>query len=257
MGMTKVKTTEQIRAAKESGRILGLILAELEKMVVPGITTEELDRRSEELCIKYGVRPGFKGFHGYPATICTPVNDEVVHTIPSKHPLKAGDILTIDGGVVVNDMNSDSAVAIVVGGKTSDLAQRLVDTCIKAMWAGIHQIKDGCRIGDIGHAIQTVVEDAGFTVIAELTGHGIGESLHEQPYILNYGDAGTGTQLRAGMTVAIEPIICAGNGRIETLDDDWNIVTQDGSLAIQHEHTVLVTHKGYEVLTLRPGEKVL
>lgn len=256
MAMTKVKSQQEIKAAKESGRILGLILGELEKMVVPGITTLELDLKAEELCQKYKVRPGFKGYHGYPAILCTPVNDEAVHTIPCDRPLEEGDILSIDGGVIVEGMNSDSAVAIVVGEQASDLAKRLVETSIKALWAGIAQVKDGCRVGDIGHAIQTVVEDAGFNVIAELTGHGIGASLHEPPYIMNYGEAGTGAQLRAGMTIAIEPIICAGNGKIETLDDDWNIVTQDGSLAIQAEHTVLITQKGCEVLTLRPGEQI-
>ncbi len=255
--MTKVKTPEQIKAMRESCRILGLILKELETMTVPGISTMDLERRAVELCEHYKVRSAFKGFHGYPYVLCTSVNDEVVHTFPNEIPLKEGDILSIDGGVVYGGMVSDSAVAVVVGGKTTDVAQRLVDTCIKAMWAGIRQVKDGCRIGDIGHAVQTVVEDAGFTVIAELTGHGIGETMHEPPYILNYGEPGTGTQLRAGMTIAIEPIICVGKPDIETLDDDWTIVTEDGSLAIQHEHTVLITKTGFEVLSLRPGEKMI
>ncbi|QQR55530.1 type I methionyl aminopeptidase [Candidatus Peregrinibacteria bacterium] len=255
MGMTKVKTPEQIKAMRESCHILGLILKELEDMTVPGITPMDLERRAEELCAKYKVRPAFKGYHGYPYILCTSVNDQVVHAFPTEVPLQEGDILSIDGGVVVSGMVSDSAVAVVVGQKTSDLAQRLVDTCIKAMWAGIHQVKDGCRVGDIGHAIQRVVEDAGFTVITELTGHGIGENMHEAPYILNYGEPGKGTQLRAGMTIAIEPIICTGKNAIETLDDDWTLVTTDGSLAMQHEHTVLITKTGYEVLSLRPGEK--
>ncbi len=257
MGMTKVKTPEQIKAMRESCRILGLILKELEEMTVPGITTMDLERRAAELCEKYKVRPAFKGFHGYPYILCTSVNDEVVHTFPNEIPLEEGDILSIDGGVVVQGMVSDSAVAVVVGGKTSDVAQGLVDTCIKAMWAGIRQVKDGCHIGDIGHAVQTVVEGAGYTVIPDLTGHGIGEEMHEQPYITNYGEPGKGFQLKAGMTIAIEPIICVGKPEIETLDDDWTIVTVDGSLSMQHEHTVLVTKTGYEVLSLRPGEKML
>lgn len=255
--MTKVKTPEQIKAMRESCRILGLILKELEEMAVPGVSTMDLERRAAELCAQYKVRPAFKGFHGYPYILCTSVNDQVVHAFPTETPLQEGDILSIDGGVVVQGMVSDSAVATVVGGKASDTAQRLVDTCIKAMWAGIHQVKDGVRIGDIGHAIQTVVEEAGFTVIPELTGHGIGENMHEPPYILNYGEPGKGTELKAGMTIAIEPIICTGKPDIETLDDDWTIVTEDGGLAMQHEHTILITKTGYEVLSLRPGEKVL
>lgn len=255
MAMTKVKSPQEIKAMRESCRILGLILHELEQMVEPGISTMDLERKAEELCKKYQVRPGFKGYHGYPAILCTSVNDEAVHAIPNTAKLNEGDILSIDCGVIVDGMNSDSAIAMVVGQKASEQARQLVDTCIKAMWAGIKQVKDGCHIGDIGEAVQNVVEGAGFTVIQDLTGHGIGEGLHEPPYILNYGEAGKGFQLKAGMTIAIEPIICAGNGQIETLDDDWTIVTEDQSLAIQHEHTILVTQTGYEVLSLRPGEK--
>lgn len=257
MAMTKVKGPEEIKAMRESCRILGLILKELEAIAVPGASTMDLERRAEALCAEYGVRSAFKGYHGYPYVLCTSVNEEVVHTFPKERPLQKGDILSIDGGVVYKGMVSDSAVAVVVGGESSDVAQRLVETCIKAMWAGIRQVKDGCHIGDIGHAVQTVVEDAGFTVIKELTGHGIGENMHEPPYIMNYGEPGKGTQLKAGMTIAIEPIICTGKDEIETLDDDWTIITTDGSLAIQHEHTVLVTKTGFEVLSLRPGEKIL
>ena len=255
MAMTKVKTPEELKAMRQSCRILGLILHELETMVAPGISTMDLERKAEELCKKYQVQPGFKGYHGYPAILCTSVNDEAVHAIPNEAKLKEGDILSIDCGVIVGGMNSDSAIAMVVGKEAPDLAKRLVEACIKAMWAGIKQVKEGCHIGDIGEAVQNVVEGAGFTVIPDLTGHGIGASLHEPPYILNYGEAGKGFELKAGMTIAIEPIICTGNGKIDTLDDDWTIVTQDGSLAIQHEHTILVTQKGYEVLSLRPEEK--
>ncbi len=257
MGMTRVKSPEQLKSMRESCHILSLILKELEEMTVPGISTMDLERRAEELCVKYKVISAFKGFHGYPYVLCTSVNDEVVHAFPNNHILKEGDILSIDGGVVVNGMVSDSAVAVIVGGKTTPVAQALVDTCIQALWAGIKQVKANCHIGDIGHAVQTVVEAAGFHVIQELTGHGIGEEMHEQPYILNYGEPGEGTQLRAGMTICIEPIISAGKPAIETIDDDWTIVTRDHSLSMQHEHTILVTETGYEVLTLRPGENVL
>jgi len=257
MGMTPVKNPDEIHSMRESGRLLGLILHELELYCEPGMSTLDLEHKAEELFSRYHALPGFRGYQGYPAILCTSVNEEVVHAIPNKHPLKKGDILSIDCGVIVKGLNTDSAIAMVVGGETTPEAQAMVDTCIKAMWAGIHQVKHGCRVGDIGHAIQTVVEDAGFTVIPDLTGHGIGYNLHERPYILNYGDQGRGEQLRAGMTIAIEPIICMGESAIETLDDDWTIVTSDGSLSIQHEHTILITDKGFEVLSLRPGEKML
>lgn len=254
MGMTKIKNAQELKDMRESCRLLALILHELELYLEPGMSTLDLEHKAEELFAKYHAQPGFKGYHGFPNILCTSVNDEVVHAIPNKHPMKKGDILSIDCGVIVGGMNSDSAIAMVVGGETTPEAQALVDTCIKALWAGVAQVKNHCHIGDIGHAIQTVVEDAGFTVIPDLTGHGIGKNLHERPYILNYGEHGNGEELLSGMTVAIEPIICTGDSQIETLDDDWTIVTSDHSLSIQHEHTILVTDKGCEVLTLRPGE---
>ncbi len=254
MGMTRVKNAQELKDTRESCRILALILHELENYVEPGMSTWDLEMKAQELFAKYQVQSNFRGYHGYPNVLCTSVNDEVVHTIPNKHPLNKGDILSIDCGCIVNGMNSDSAVAVVVGGETTPVAQALVDTCIKALWAGVRQVKAHCHIGDIGHAIQNVVEEAGFQVIPELTGHGIGYDMHERPYILNYGEPGEGEELLAGMTIAIEPIICVGRPDIETLDDDWTIVTRDHSLAMQHEHTILVTEKGFEVLTLRPGE---
>jgi methionyl aminopeptidase len=257
MGMTRIKNAQELKDMRESCRLLALILHELEAYLEPGMSTMDLEHKAEELFARYQALPGFKGYHGFPNILCTSVNDEVVHAIPNKHPMNKGDILSIDCGVIVNGMNSDSAIAMVVGGETTPVAQALVDTCIKALWTGVKQVKAHCHIGDIGHAIQNVVEDAGFHIIKELTGHGIGYNLHERPYILNYGERGEGEELLAGMTIAIEPIISAGNPSIETLDDDWTIVTRDHSLSIQHEHTILVTENGCEVLTLRPGEKVL
>ena len=253
--MTPVKTDQEIHAARESGRFLGLILKELEEYLAPGMSTHDLELKAEELFKKYQVKPGFKGYHGYPAILCTAVNEQVVHAIPNKIPLQEGDILSIDCGVIIDGINSDSAIAMVVGQKASPLAQRLVDTAIEALWAGIAQVHDLCRVGDISHAVETVIRREGFNVVKELTGHGIGRSLHEKPYICNYGKAGTGDILRSGMTIAIEPIFAAGRPEIVTLEDDWTIVTRDGSLSIQHEHTVLITDEGCEVLSLRPGEK--
>ncbi len=239
---------------RESCKFLALILADLEKYLEPGMSTMDLENKAVELFKHYGVQPGFKGYHGYPNVLCASVNDEVVHAVPNKIPMQKGDILSIDCGVILDGMNSDSAIAAVVGGETLPEVQRLVDTCIKACWAGIRQVKPGNHVGDIGHAIQTVVEDAGFSVIRELTGHGIGRLLHEPPYVCNYGNPGEGEELIPGMCIAIEPIICMGNPEIETLDDDWTIITSDGSLAIQHEHTMLITERGCEVMTIRAGE---
>ncbi len=252
--MTPVKSEKEIAAARESGRILGLILHELQKAVTPGVSTLDLENLAEKLFRQHQVKPGFKGYHGYPAILCTSVNEQVVHAIPSAKPLNEGDILSIDCGVIIDGLNSDSAVAIAVGQNVTPLAQKMVDTCIEALWAGIGQVKHLCRVGDISAAIEQVITREGFNVVKELTGHGIGYGLHERPYICNYGKAGTGEVLRAGMTIAIEPIFAAGKSSIETLEDDWTIVTCDGSLAIQHEHTVLITETGCEVLSLRPGE---
>ncbi|MFA5792541.1 MAG: type I methionyl aminopeptidase [Candidatus Gracilibacteria bacterium] len=251
----KVKNPQEIASMKTSGRILGKILKELEDYVKPGISTFDLELKAVELFELYGAIPSFKGYQGYPAILCTSVNEEVVHSIPNDFPLKKGDILSIDCGACINGLHTDSAVAVIVGGETSVQAERMVKACIEALWAGIAQAKPGNRLGDIGHAIQEVVERAGFSIIRDLTGHGIGRTIHEAPYVLNYGNPGEGEKLSPGNTIAIEPIICMGNPNIETMDDDWTIVTRDSSLSIQHEHTVLITNKGCEVLTLRPGEQ--
>jgi len=251
----KVKTAQEIVAMKASGHDLGKILKELEDYTEPGMSTLDLEVKAEELFKKYGAIPSFKGYMGYPAILCTSVNEEVVHSIPNKFPLKKGDILSIDCGACVGGYHTDSAVAVIVGGETEPKAKKMVETCIKALWAAIAVAKPGNRLGDIGHAIQEVVEGAGFKIIRDLTGHGIGKTIHEPPYVLNYGNPGEGEKLSAGNTIAIEPIICMGKPGIDTLDDDWTIVTRDNSLSIQHEHTVLITDKGCDVLTLRPGEK--
>ncbi|MBT4384773.1 type I methionyl aminopeptidase [Candidatus Peregrinibacteria bacterium] len=249
-----IKTEAEIASMRRGGKILGEILHTLVSELKPGMTTKDLDNRANELFEKYNVLPGFKGYHGFPASLCTPVNNEVVHTIPNDTPLKKGDVLSIDCGVILDKLNTDSAIMFVVGGETSPEAQRFVDTCKRSTWAGIREIKPGNHIGDIGYAISKVVKDGGYSVVPELTGHGIGYTLHEEPHVYNFGKRGSGAVLKPGMTIAIEPIVAMGNSKIITLEDDWNIVTADGSLGGQHEHTVLVTESGYEVLTLRPGE---
>lgn len=253
----KPKNQAQIQAMREGGRILGEILSTLASELKPGMSTMDLEQRAEALFKEYNVAPGFKGYNGYPCILCTSVNNEVVHGIPNEIPLNEGDILSIDCGVLYKGLNTDSAIAVVVGGTTHPSVQKFVDTCIEALWAGIEEVKPGNTVGDIGYAIERVIKRGGYNVIPELTGHGIGEKLHEAPYIYNYGRPGKGMKLEAGMTIAIEPIMSMGNPAIETLDDNWTIVTQDGSLSIQHEHTVLVTEDGVEVLTLRKAERDL
>lgn len=247
----------EIESMRKGGKILGEILSAVSSHLEPGMSTWDLEKKAEQLFAQYGVQPGFKGYHGYPAILCTSTNDEAVHGIPNKKPLKKGDILSIDCGVLLDGLNTDSAIAVVVGGETNPKAQKFVDTCIRALWDGIKQVKPGNKIGDIGWAVEKTVKEAGFSIIKELTGHGIGYTLHEPPHIYNYGKKGTGLALKPGMTIAIEPIIAMGSPKIETLEDDWTIATQDGSWAIQHEHTLLVTETGFEVLTLRPDEKIM
>ncbi len=250
-----IKTEKEIEAMRKSGKILAAILTDLAAYVKPGLSTWDLEKRAEKLCEEYNVQPGFKGYHGYPCILCTAVNNEVVHSIPTKTPLQEGDVLSIDAGVIVDGMNTDSAIALVVGKESHPEREHFVNTCIRALWKGIEQVKPGNKIGDIGYAIEQTVRAAGYRVVPELTGHGIGYKLHEEPYVYNYGKRGNGPALKPGMTIAIEPIIVTGHPAIETLEDGWTIATKDGGLGIQHEHTILVTETGHEVLTLREGEK--
>ncbi len=251
-----IKTQEEISSMQEGGEILGKILYALIAMVEPGITTLDLEKKAEELFKKYKVIPAFKGYHGYPAILCTSVNNQVVHTIPNDKPLKEGDIISIDCGLVHNDLITDSAVATIVG-ETAPETYEFVKTCIRALWAGINMVRPGIRFGDISHAIGQTVKSAGYSIVEELTGHGVGHKLHEDPVIPNDDEPGTGEVLQPGMTFALEPIITMGDPKIRTLKDGWTIITKDDSLACQHEHTVLVTESGFEVLTLRPGGQTL
>jgi methionyl aminopeptidase len=250
-----IKNQQEIESMKRGGIILGKILQTLVDELKPGMTTNDLDKRAEALMAEYGVIPGCKGYHGYPAVLCTSVNNEVVHSIPNDIPLEKGDIISIDCVIILDELNTDMAVVTAVGGETLPEAQRFIDTCIRAMWAGIKQVKPGNTIGDIGYAIEKVTREQGFSIFKDLTGHGIGYQMHEEPHVYNYGKRGKGPVLKPGMTLAIEPIIGMGQSNMHTLDDGWTILTDDGSLAAQHEHTVLITESGYEVLTLRPGEK--
>lgn len=222
----------------------------LEENIKPGISTLKLDKIAYDFYKSKGARPNFLHYDGYPKSICTSVNDEVVHGIPGKHKiLHSGDIVSIDMGCTLNGWNSDAARTFAVG-RVSAEAQELIKVTRECFFEGIKYVKHGARIGDISAAIQTYAESRGYGVVRDLVGHGIGREMHEEPSVPNFGRAGKGIRLAAGMTIAIEPMITAGDYHVSVLDDDWTVVTDDGSLAAHYENTVVVTREGCEILTL-------
>jgi methionyl aminopeptidase len=237
-----------------AGRVVAETLALMEEQIQPGITTGELDAIAEEFISSHGGEPTFKGYRGYPASICTSPNDMVVHGIPGKVKLAQGDILSVDVGVTLDGFVADSAWTFAVGAISPD-AQRLLEICESALGAGIEQARIGNSIGDISEAVQTVVEGAGFGVIRSLVGHGVGRAMHEDPQVPNFASSSKGPELREGMTIAIEPMITVGSPDVYIHDDEWSISTVDRSLAAHFEHTVAVTAEGPRILTL--GAKVL
>ncbi|MGB9867164.1 MAG: type I methionyl aminopeptidase [Bacillota bacterium] len=246
--MINIKSPEEIEAMRRAGRVVAIMLREVVKAVRPGITTAELDRVAEGVARAYGAVPAFKGFRGFPATLCTSVNSEVVHGIPGKRKLKEGDIISIDTGAVVDGYYGDAAVTVPVG-RVSPVAKKLIQVTQAALAAGIRAAKVGAHVGDVSYAIQSVVESAGFSVVREYVGHGIGASMWEEPQVPNYGLPGVGPVLKAGMTLAIEPMVNVGSYEVVVMPDNWTVVTKDGSLSAHFEHTVLVTEDGAQVLT--------
>jgi methionyl aminopeptidase len=245
----ELKSAGEIDRMRAAGRIVAEILDALEAKVAPGVSTWELDQLAERLIREKGARPAFKGYRGFPACLCTSLNHEVVHGIPSKARLLAeGDLLKLDFGVVVDGFFGDSARTIAVG-KVSPEARRLSEATRASLEAGIRAMVPGNRVGDIGHAVQGTVEPLGFSVVRDFVGHGIGRHLHEAPQVPNYGRPGTLELLRPGMVLAVEPMVNAGTAAVDVLDDDWTAVTVDGKLSSHWEHTILVTEDGPEVLT--------
>src|SRR5436309_6148284 len=237
---------------RRAGRITAGAIEAMLEAVAPGITTADLDAVAAEYIAGCGATPSFKGYRGFPASICASLNDEIVHGIPSpKRVLKEGDVLSLDFGAIWDGYHADSAVTVFVGEPPSAEAEKLVRVTEEALEAGISQIRPGGRLSDISHAVQQVVEGAGFSVIREYVGHGIGRNLHEDPQIPNYGLPGRGPELRPGLVVAVEPMVTMGDWRTRVLADDWTVVTADGSLAAHFEHTIAVTEEGREVLTAR------
>jgi len=244
------KSPAEIERMRAANALVADVLAQLAGTVKPGVTTQDLDVLAERLVRAAGAEPAFKGYRGYPATLCASVNEQVVHGIPSVRKLVEGDIISLDMGVKLNGFYGDSAVTVPVG-RVSEDAQRLLGVTQEALDRGIAQVRVGGRISDIGHAIQQHVESHGFSVVREFVGHGIGASLHEEPQIANYGEPGRGPRMAEGMVLAIEPMVNMGRPHVRVLSDGWTAVTRDNSLSAHFEHTVAVTKEGPVILTLR------
>jgi len=248
--MVTLKSNSEIEIMARAGRIVAATLELVRKAVRPGVSTEELDAAAERFIRGHpGATPSFKGLYGFPKTLCTSINEEIVHGIPSlKRILREGSVVSVDVGVRVDGFHADAATTIPVGEIAPETA-RLLAVTQEALAAGIAEARIGNHIGDIGHAVQTVAESAGFGVVRELVGHGVGERMHEDPQVPNHGQPRRGPRLQAGMTLAIEPMITAGDYATRMLDDKWTVVTADGSVAAHFEHTVAITNEGPRILT--------
>lgn len=243
-----LKTEEEIELIRESSLLVGKTLAEVAKLIKPGVTTAELDRIAEEFIRDNGAIPGFKGLYGCPSTLLTSVNAAVVHGLPNKTPLQSGDIVSVDCGVLMNEFYGDVAYTFEVG-EVSNEVKALLQTTKECLAAGIAAAKAGNRIGDIGEAIQSIAEDNGYGVVRELVGHGLGKKLHEEPNVPNYGRRGNGVKLKEGLVLAIEPMINMGKRQVKQDEDGWTILTADGLPSAHFEHDVVVRKDGAEVLS--------
>lgn len=245
-----IKSSREIELMREAGKILAKTHEELEKFLKPGISTWDIDHKGEEIIRSYGCIPSFKNYNGYPASICVSVNDEVVHGIPhKKHFLKEGDIVSLDAGVIYKGYHSDAARTHGIG-VISDEAKKLIEVTKQSFFEGIKFAKPGNHLNDISTAVQKYAESFGYGVVRDLVGHGIGSHLHEEPEVPNFAKRRKGIRLQAGMTLAIEPMINAGSYEVVWMDDDWTVVTDDGSLSAHYENTILVTEDGPEILSL-------
>lgn len=244
------KSQSEIDKMRKSGRIVREILDELRSMVAPGVTTMDLEKAAERKIWKSGAKPAFKGYYDYPCVLCTSVNEEIVHGIPSeKRVLKTGDIVSIDCGVVLDGYYGDAAITVAVGDSVSPERQKLMEVTEQSLYKAIEQVKIGNRVSDIGAAVQEYVEANGFSVVREFVGHGIGTKLHEEPQVPNFKSRGADTRLREGMVLAIEPMVNSGRPEAKVLDDKWTAVTADGSSSAHFEHCVAVTRDGPLILT--------
>jgi methionyl aminopeptidase len=246
--MIILKSPEEIEKIRAANQIVARALAALKDMVKAGLTTAELDRVAEEMILSAGARPAFKGYRGYPASLCVSLNSEVVHGIPGNRRIKDGDIVSLDLGAELDGYYGDAAITVPVGDVTEE-AKRLMDVTRESLYKGIEQVKEGNHLSDIGHAVQKHAEAAGFSVVTDFVGHGVGTSPHEDPQVPNYGEPGLGPILKRGMVLAIEPMINAGTHEVQVLKDRWTVVTRDGRLSAHFEHSVAVTASGPDVLS--------
>lgn len=246
--MIYIKTEEEIELIRESSLLVGKTLAEVAKHLAPGVTTLQLDKIAEEFILANNAKPSFKGYHGFPYTLCVSVNSHVVHGFPSKYEIKEGDIVSVDCGVYKNGFHGDSAYTFTIGEVSSNVI-RLLKTTKDSLYKGIEQAVDGKRVGDISAAVQEHCEAQGFSVVRELVGHGLGKNLHEAPEVPNYGKRGSGPKLKEGMVIAIEPMINMGRKEVKTLSDGWTIATADGKPSAHFEHTIVVRKGQAEILS--------
>ncbi|MGH7299910.1 MAG: type I methionyl aminopeptidase [Acidimicrobiales bacterium] len=243
------KTPEQIAVMRRAGRVVAEMLDACEAAARPGVTTADLDKVARQVLTKRKAKSNFLGYHGYPAVICASPNNVIVHGIPGNHRLEDGDIISIDCGAIVDGWHGDAARTIAVG-EISEEAQKLIRVTEESLWAGIQHVREGARLTDIGHAVQTVAEGAGFSVVREYVGHGIGRAMHEEPQVPNYGEPGRGVKLRVGHVLAVEPMVNLGSPETQLNDDGWTVITADGRLSAHFEHSIAVTEDGPEVLTV-------
>ncbi|MBP2242894.1 methionyl aminopeptidase [Cytobacillus eiseniae] len=243
------KTPREVEIMREAGKIVALTHQELKKHIAPGITTSELDKLAEAFIRKAGATPSFKGYNGFPGSICTSVNNELVHGIPGNRVLKDGDIISVDIGAKYNGYHGDSAWTYPVG-QIDDATKILLEVTEESLYIGLKEAKPGERLSNISHAIQTYAEQKGFSIVREYVGHGVGQNLHEDPQIPHYGPPNKGPRLKPGMVLAVEPMVNAGSRYVKTLTDNWTVVTIDGKMCAHFEHTIAITETGYEVLTI-------
>lgn len=246
--MIILKSNEEIEKMTKASKIVAEVLLALKDMIKPGVSTLDLDKIAEEKIRGFGAVPAFKGYRGFPATVCTSVNEEVVHGIPSSRLLEEGDIIGLDLGAIWDGYYGDSAITLPVG-VIDQKTQELLDVTRESLSEGIKKIQKDGRVSDISHAVQTHIEMAGFSVVRDFVGHGIGKNLHEEPQVPNYGNPDTGPRLKVGMVLAVEPMVNMGNHRVKVLDDHWTVVTEDRSLSAHFEHTIALTDLGPRILT--------
>jgi len=247
--MITIKSPEDFAKMRVAGQVVAEVHERVKEASRPGVRLVELEKLAADIIEKRSCRPSFFNYHGYPATICLSPNNVIVHGIPDRRVLREGDILALDVGAIFEGWHGDAAISFGIG-EISEEAQALLDATEHAMWAGIEQCRPGRRLGDIGHAVESVADEGGYGVVREYTGHGIGRQMHEEPQVLNYGDPGTGLKLKEGMAICIEPMLNLGEGTTRLLKDGWSVVTADGSLSAHFEHTIAITADGPEVLTV-------